>query len=369
LERFQREAQAASALNHPNICTVYDAGELEGRPFIAMELLQGKTLEQKLADEPLSVEQVIRMGSQIADALEAAHQGGIIHRDIKPSNIFITSRGEAKILDFGLAKLQEAEAAEAGEVLGERSELVSRFTLTRTGEAMGTAGYMSPEQIRGERLDCRTDLFSFGLVLYEMTIGKHAFARDTAHDVQKAILEETAMPMRALVPRVPARLEKIVSKALQKDRGARYQHASELQAALKDLQQELQAAKPTSWLGAKRGLYPLAATTLVLTGVGLILFFQKKPAQWSHEITRLTFDSTLSWHPAVSPDGKYVAYGADRGSNALHIWIQELPNGDPIRLTKDEANRPGGWRNLCNFASRWGAEAARSECYPAAVLA
>ena len=223
LSRFQREAQAASALNHRNICVVYDLGEQNGRAFIAMEFLEGQTLKDVIMGRPLELERLLDIGAQVADGLDAAHSKGIMHRDIKPENIFIISRGDAKILDFGLAKLQrEGRAASDDDVASEAVELTQR------GAAMGTAAYMSPEQARGEKLDTRTDLFSFGLVLYEMGTGRRAFAGATAAMIFASLLKETPVPPSEINPAIPLELDKIISKALEKDRALRYQHAADI---------------------------------------------------------------------------------------------------------------------------------------------
>src|ERR1700674_2774582 len=227
LERFEREAHAASALNHPNICTVYDIAEHEGQPFIAMELLEGQTLDCRIGGRPLPTEDWLTFGIQITEGLHAAHQKGIIHRDIKPANIFVTSLGQAKILDFGLAKLaptatvigvgSEGDYRNDGgpETSGGMEQLSTPDPLlSRTGVAMGTAGYMSPEQARGEKLDARTDVFSFGLVLYEMATGQRAFKGDTGPVLHEAILNQPPTPARQLNPSLPARLQKIIHKAL-----------------------------------------------------------------------------------------------------------------------------------------------------------
>src|SRR4029077_18131085 len=227
---------------HPNICTIYDIDESADQPFISMELLEGQTLEQRIGGKPLPIEEVLKLGIQIVDALEAAHTRGILHRDIKPSNIFATIRGEAKILDFGLAKLQESDHSEPSPpvLTVEEPKQVANLSLTLTGVAMGTAGYMSPEQVRGEKLDARTDLFSFGLVLYEMAAGKRAFKGDTGPILQEAILKQLPIPLREVNPELPPKLEEIINKALEKNREARYQTASKMRAELEILKQEME---------------------------------------------------------------------------------------------------------------------------------
>jgi eukaryotic-like serine/threonine-protein kinase len=238
LERFQREAQAASALNHPNICTIYDIGEENGRAFIVMELLEGRTVSEFTGGQPVEIEQLAELGIQIADALDAAHAKGIVHRDIKPANIFITTRGQAKLLDFGLAKMTGADAAEDS-----KTRDVASQVLTRAGSVVGTAAYMSPEQALGRELDARTDIFSFGCVLYEMATGQMPFRGGSAAELHDAILNRAPVAAVRLNPKVPPELERIISKALEKDRELRYAHASELCTDLKRLRRETDSGR------------------------------------------------------------------------------------------------------------------------------
>ncbi len=328
LERFQREARAASALNHPNICTIYEVDEFAGQPFIAMELLEGQTLRERIAEQPLKTEELLDFAIQAANALDAAHRRGVTHRDIKPANIFITTHEQVKILDFGLAKLTPQAAETEGATVP--------ATVTTPGVAMGTMAYMSPEQARGEELDSRTDLFSFGAVLYEMATGTRAFKGNTSAEVFGAILHQPADP---LGPEWPPKLAEIIHKALEKDRDLRYQQASEICTDLKRLKRDTDSGRSSSVPAlaltrpsrGRRWLWAVAVPALALGAVAISWsVWRSTPgpiATTERQITANAFDAPVA-DAAISPDGNSVAYADISG-----LYLKVIASGELHRLT------------------------------------
>ena len=364
LERFQREAYAASALNHPNICTVHDVDEFQGQPFIAMELLEGQTLERRVGERPLPLPELLDLAIQISDALDAAHTRGIIHRDIKPSNIFVTSRSQAKILDFGLAKRTRPPINELR--VGHTKVSLSEEHLTTPGVAIGTVAYMSPEQARGEEVDTRTDLFSFGAVLYEMATGIPPFSGSTSAVIFDAILNKTPLSPLSLNSEILQNLAEIIGKALEKDRDLRYQVASEIRGDLKRLKRDsasgrglrnahaeveqspsyrtpsTQHSNAPFWVGWARRHWALlmAAVCVVMLALGMVLWFGKtlpsaRPELKQRQLTNNSFENPVK-SGGISPDGKYLAY-----SDAKRIYLKLIETGETLVIPEPDIPNDG----------------------------
>ena len=323
LDRFQREARAASALNHPRICTIHDIGDYHGRPFFVMELLEGQSLNERMSGKPVPVPELVDLALQTCDALQAAHAKGIIHRDIKPANVFLTTSGQIKILDFGLAKLvEESQSAAATVTMTEAEIIAGAVTRTRIGKLVGTPAYLSPEQARGEEVDARTDIFSFGLVLYEMATGRPTFRGQTSRELINSILHETPVKPSTLNPALPSNLERIILKALEKTRNARYQLVSELLHDLNEFQKDKQ----------RRGVWmtrvAVAAATLVLSTAAVVWIILSKstvsdaPNIIQRQVTSNPVNDSV-YMAAISGDGKQVAYTDLRG-----VHVRALDTGE-----------------------------------------
>ena len=347
LERFRREAEAASALNHPNICTVYDIGEQNGQAFIAMEFLDGQMLKDCIAGKPLSLAQVLDLGTQIADGLDAAHQSGIVHRDIKSANIFITRRGHAKILDFGLAKLNPKSRDDAT-VTGDATTGPLEIQLTRPGTMMGTVAYMSPEQVRGEVLDARTDIFSFGIVLYEMATGRQAFQGATTGVVSEAILNRAPAPLHSLVSYNGLEIERIVAKALEKDRNLRYQSAADIHSDLQAYRNRIavgrstharRASRPSVFPPGRKARAGIAVLAVSLVAAAWLLYPRHAKALKSAD-TIVLADFANSTGDPVFDDTLKLGLATDLQQSPFFNILSDRKTRDTLKLMGRAPNDP-----------------------------
>jgi len=340
--RFVQEAKAASALNHPNIVHIYDISETDGIQFIAMEYVAGKTLDQLIGRKGLRLNEALKYAIQIADALAKAHAAGIIHRDLKPSNIMVTENGLVKVLDFGLAKLAETASGEFGETATVRAP---EGPNTEEGTIVGTIAYMSPEQAEGKKVDARSDIFSFGSVLYEMVTGRRAFQGDSKLSTLSAILKDDPKPVRSIMPDVPRDLEKIISHCLRKDPDRRFQHMADVKTLLDELKEESDSGKLTGMTAGtatgrkSRLVWALAGSAVLIAAAGFGLWLLRPAHHTAPKTVPLTSYPGQQRDPAISPDGKQVAFAWDgeQGGN-FDIYVKLVDAGAPLRLTSNPAN-------------------------------
>jgi Tol biopolymer transport system component len=335
-QRFLQEARAASALNHPHIVHVYDIGSTDDTDYIVMEFVDGETLHDAIAGKGLPLKSVLEQAIQIADALATAHAAGIVHRDVKPSNVRINSKSVVKVLDFGLAKLVQVGSA------GESASTRTLQPETAEGTILGTFAYMSPEQAQGQPVDHRADIFSFGALLYEMVAGQRVFQRESTVATLSAILRDDPPPLRTVVKSAPYDLERIVTRCLRKDPEYRFQHMDDVKVALREVRDQVAsgAAAAAPETRRRHTLRWVAATVLPVILLSLVAWrlFSRRPVLRAVELTRVTSDAGLTEHPALSRDGRLLAYVSDRDGGVLHIWVQQVGGGDPVRVTSGPAD-------------------------------
>lgn len=339
--RFIREAKLASSLNHPNIVTIYDIGEQRGVDFIAMEFIAGKTLEQLIPRKGMRLPEALKIALQVADALSRAHVEGIVHRDLKPTNVMVTDDGLVKVLDFGLAKLTEAATSDNAQTLPMKG-------CTEEGTVLGTAAYMSPEQAEGRDVDARSDIFSFGSLLYEMVTGQRAFQGETRLSVLSAILRAEPRPVREVAGAVPREVERIITHCMRKEPPRRFQHMVDVKTLLDEIKEESDSGRlvvaGVAAAPARRMFWPLLAAALLLIAAGLVFWLiggWRKSVAGSprYSLRQVTRDTGFTAQPTLSPDGKFLAYTSDRaGGDDLDIYLQQVAGGDPVDVTKERGH-------------------------------